>query len=123
MSSTQIGGLTTAQIGALSIDTLNNLSATQIGQLSRTQVQSLTTAQLNGLSATNLNALNPAFDFPNGVALDMAGNLWEWVEDWYHPSLNGAPVDGSAWVEPTHIARVIRGGSFVERVQLLSDHP
>jgi formylglycine-generating enzyme required for sulfatase activity len=45
-------------------------------------------------------------------ALDMSGNLWEWVADYYHDSYDGAPTDGSAWVKPTHSMRVRRGGGF-----------
>jgi formylglycine-generating enzyme required for sulfatase activity len=44
-------------------------------------------------------------------ALDMAGNLWEWCEDWWHPTYEGAPWDGSAWVDDG-TWRVVRGGSF-----------
>jgi iron(II)-dependent oxidoreductase len=43
---------------------------------------------------------------------DMAGNVFEWVQDWYHSSYDGAPTDGSAWEKPTGSARVIRGGSW-----------
>ena len=44
---------------------------------------------------------------------DMAGNVWEWVEDDWHGSYEGAPVDGSAWVEnPRGSVRVDRGGSW-----------
>jgi len=46
-------------------------------------------------------------------ALDMSGNLSEWVEDEWHENYIGAPTDGSAWVDsPRVFGRVIRGGCF-----------
>ena len=37
----------------------------------------------------------------------------EWVEDDYHDSYEGAPVDGSPWMdEPRGDSRVLRGGSW-----------
>ena len=46
-------------------------------------------------------------------ALDMSGNLFEWCEDWQHNGYDGAPIDGSAWVDtPDNLTRIIRGGSF-----------
>ena len=50
---------------------------------------------------------------PNAWGLyDMLGNVWEWCQDWYHDSYEGAPVDGSPWEVPMGNARVIRGGSW-----------
>lgn len=50
---------------------------------------------------------------PNAFGLyDMHGNLWEWCEDWYHDSYNGAPADGSAWLGGGGQYRVLRGGSW-----------
>ncbi len=47
---------------------------------------------------------------PFGLA-DMHGNVWEWVEDIYQGSYEGAPADGSAWLKDGSL-RVVRGGSW-----------
>lgn len=45
---------------------------------------------------------------------DMHGNVWEWCEDDYHDSYEGAPEDGSAWVdaERSKTSRILRGDSW-----------
>ena len=43
---------------------------------------------------------------------DMSGNVWEWVEDCYHDSYTGAPMDGSARTGNSCEMRVLRGGSW-----------
>jgi formylglycine-generating enzyme required for sulfatase activity len=44
---------------------------------------------------------------------DMHGNVWEWVEDPWHDSYEGAPTDGSPWVKDGDVSRrVVRGGSW-----------
>jgi formylglycine-generating enzyme required for sulfatase activity len=43
---------------------------------------------------------------------DMAGNVFQWVEDCEHNDYNGAPTDGSAWISGACNSRVTRGGSW-----------
>lgn len=45
---------------------------------------------------------------------DMHGNVWEWCEDDWHESYEGAPADGSAWIESDREStyRLLRGGSW-----------
>lgn len=41
------------------------------------------------------------------------GNVWEWCKDCWHENYNGAPTDGSAWIDCSDPGfRVIRGGSW-----------
>ena len=49
---------------------------------------------------------------PNAFGLyDMHGNAYEWCEDDYHSTYEGAPTDGSAWIESSRATyRVLRGG-------------
>lgn len=40
------------------------------------------------------------------------GNVWEWTEDCWNNSYDGAPTDGSAWTGGNCNRRVLRGGSW-----------
>jgi formylglycine-generating enzyme required for sulfatase activity/class 3 adenylate cyclase len=50
---------------------------------------------------------------PNPFGLyDMGGGVDQWVEDCWHKNYQGAPPDGSPWVEADCVAHVIRSGSW-----------
>jgi formylglycine-generating enzyme required for sulfatase activity/class 3 adenylate cyclase len=50
---------------------------------------------------------------PNPFGLfDMGGAVDQWVEDCWHRNYQGAPADGSAWVENDCPSHVIRSGSW-----------
>jgi formylglycine-generating enzyme required for sulfatase activity len=40
------------------------------------------------------------------------GNVWEWVEDCWHDSYQGAPAGGMVWTSGDCSLRVLRGGSW-----------
>jgi formylglycine-generating enzyme required for sulfatase activity len=70
----------------------------------------------------------PGNDPPVGVKkanpwglYDMHGYVSEWCLDTAHPNYQGAPADGSAWVDAKATAktqRVIRGGSFADEPEV-----
>jgi formylglycine-generating enzyme required for sulfatase activity/nucleoside phosphorylase len=45
---------------------------------------------------------------------DMHGNVQEWCQDSWHYNYQEAPIDGSAWLIPESLERVLRGGSFID---------
>jgi formylglycine-generating enzyme required for sulfatase activity len=50
---------------------------------------------------------------------DSHGNVWEFVQDCYNISYNGAPTDGSAWTVGDCSRHVVRGGSWFSNPQTL----
>lgn len=54
---------------------------------------------------------------PNQFGLyDMVGNIWEWVPDCFVVGYEGAPTDGSAWLDAdTCDRRIVRSGGWYAR--------
>jgi len=65
-------------------------------------------------AASDLGRTQPVGAYaPNALGLrDMMGNVWEWVEDCYVSSYEGAPTDGSARTMRRCDRRVLRGGAW-----------
>jgi formylglycine-generating enzyme required for sulfatase activity len=72
----------------------------------------------------------PVGSYPAGAswvgALDLAGNVWEWVQDWFGPYASSAQTDpagpdsgdgravrGGSWSDEASIARVSYRGGFI----------
>jgi formylglycine-generating enzyme required for sulfatase activity len=57
---------------------------------------------------------------PNAFGLyDMAGDVWQWVEDCRHANYEGAPADNSEWTGGDCAEHVVRGGSWLVGPQFL----
>jgi formylglycine-generating enzyme required for sulfatase activity len=75
-------------------------------------------AYSNGPKGENRGETTPVdhFKVANGFGLsDMHGNVYEWCQDHYHSSYEGAPKDGRAWVDENaeeNESRVLRGGAW-----------
>jgi formylglycine-generating enzyme required for sulfatase activity len=89
----------------------------------------------NGRKGRAQHATTPVdhFGIANTFGLsEMHGNIFEWCQDHWHGSYNGAPANGSAWLTDNEAAsRVVRGGSWgsgpgicrsAYRVRLSPDH-
>ena len=58
-----------------------------------------------------------SFKIANEFGLyDMYGNVWEWCQDDWHNSYEGAPIDSSAWIsdESNSDIKVLRSGSWLD---------
>lgn len=77
-------------------------------------------AQIRGASSWSVGNCTDGFAYTSPVGSfkanafglnDMLGNSWEWTEDSYHDSYQGAPTDGRAW-QGDGAKHVLRGGSW-----------
>ena len=79
-------------------------------------------ASCNGCGGAWVLQAAPVGSFrPNAFGIyDMEGNVWEWVEDIWHDDYEGAPVDGTAWLQGGDATyRPVRGGSWHNETELI----
>ncbi|PSO19953.1 formylglycine-generating enzyme family protein [Bradyrhizobium sp. MOS002] len=67
-------------------------------------------------AGTNSLPSRPSLPNPWGF-YEIHGNVYDWVEDCWHDNYQGAPADGSAWIEGDCSRHVLRGGSPSRAVQ------
>ena len=64
----------------------------------------------------NVGDTTPVGEYPKGASpygvMDMAGNLWEWVHDWYSSNYYRQSPSTNPQVPETGEYRVLRGGSW-----------
>ncbi|MBE2221013.1 MAG: SUMF1/EgtB/PvdO family nonheme iron enzyme [Anaerolineae bacterium] len=62
------------------------------------------------------DVIKPVNYYPDGVspfgAFNMAGSMWEWVEDDYAETYTNTPTDGSANINRSSGEKVVRGGGW-----------
>ena len=68
------------------------------------------------LAGTNSPPPRPSLPNPWGI-YEVHGSVYDWVEDCWHDTYQGAPADGSAWIEGDCSRHVLRGGSFSRAMQ------
>ena len=69
-------------------------------------------------TTTPVGSYSPGGDSPCGAA-DMAGNVWEWVADWYDSGYyKRSPADNPQGPESGD-GRVVRGGSYSVRCRFV----
>lgn len=77
-------------------------------------------AQFHGECGNERKTL-PVMSYPKNAygVYDLQGNVWEWTQDCWNDNYNGATNNGQAWLSGQCEARVLRGGSWLNNVEVL----
>jgi len=85
--------------------------------------KNITTSWADKQSDDGYAFTSPVGNYPLGAspygAMDMAGNVWDWVNDWYDPNYYRSQVTwsnptGPATMPSTQSGKVLRGGSWAD---------
>ncbi|WP_298885121.1 formylglycine-generating enzyme family protein [uncultured Bradyrhizobium sp.] len=63
------------------------------------------------ISPPTISTFGLSLPNPWGI-YEVHGGVYDWVEDCWHDTYEGAPADGSAWIEGDCSRHVLRGGSL-----------
>ncbi len=69
--------------------------------------------------STAVGTYSPSGDSSYGVS-DMAGNVWEWVLDWFAPAYGDSPPAHNPVGPATGKVKAIRGGSYLNNERLVT---
>jgi formylglycine-generating enzyme required for sulfatase activity len=68
----------------------------------------------------NVGATKPVGRYPEGATpeglMDMAGNAWEWMENWYDEDKEYRALRGGSWSSPSESLRCAARAFFVPRL-------
>jgi formylglycine-generating enzyme required for sulfatase activity len=74
-------------------------------------------------AASNIGTTTPVGNYPSGASpdgvMDIAGNVWQWLADWYDKNYYHSSADRNPKGPESGKSRVLRGGSWYDEASSL----